>query len=94
MIRRIMMINTSILSLTLSHLPEVQMTVMMMIVKMTLTRTMMIFIITIIIMIMIITNIIIIMAAGVIFLHGYRAQSGSVAGKRHSFEMVGIPVSN
>ena len=25
---------------------------------------------------------------GVIFLHGYRAQSGSVAGKRHSFEMV------
>jgi len=27
-------------------------------------------------------------ARGVIFLHGYRAQSGSVAGKRHSFEMV------
>ena len=28
--------------------------------------------------------------SGVIFLHGYRAQSGSVAGKRHSFEMVNI----
>ena len=30
--------------------------------------------------------------SGVIFLHGYRAQSGSVAGKRHSFEMVSVNI--